>query len=72
MRLINLSKKGDTYVVKALQFFRILGINLWSNTAEFRKEDSSANWYNADSKKVGPRTSKILDKWLKDHQRFIG
>lgn len=71
MRLINLSKKGDAYVVKAQKLFRILGISIGSNFQEFIKKDGDHYWYTAEGKKVKPKNSRILDKWLKDHQRFI-
>lgn len=69
--MINLSKKGDAYVVKAQKLFKIMGISIGSTFKEYKKENGDDSWYTIDGKKVDSRNSRILEKWLADHQRFI-
>ena len=71
MKLINLSKKGDTYTVKAISASKIFGITLSNTVQEFIKPLGEEDWYNIEGRKVSQKKKFILDKWLKDHQRFI-
>ena len=72
MKLINISKSGDTYVVKALHPVRILGIQIFSFVKIYRLSEDGNYWFEEKSKKKVSRYKIIkLEKWLKDHKKFI-
>ncbi len=71
MRLINLSKKGDTYTVKAKTSSKLFGLTLSSTVQEYVKPVSEENWYDIQGRKVSEKKKMLLNKWLKDHKRFI-
>ena len=71
MRLINLSKKGDTYTVKAKTSYKLFGLTLSSTVQEYVKPVSEENWYDIQGKKTSEKKKMLLNKWLKDHKRFI-
>ncbi|MCG9970361.1 hypothetical protein [Christiangramia crocea] len=71
MKLINLSKKGEAYTAKAKTSFKLFGITFSSTVQEFIKPVSEENWYDFEGRKVSENKKIILNKWLKDHQRFI-
>ena len=71
MRLLSLTKRGDSYMVKAKSFRKILGITVSTTVQEYIYPVNESNWYSIEGKIVNDFRKKQLDKWLKDHQRFI-
>lgn len=71
MRLVNLSKKDDTYMVKAIIPFRILGLTIASPARVFIYQEKNNNWKTSKGGKVSKKKKMILNKWLRDHKRFI-
>lgn len=71
MKLINLSKKGEMYSVKAQTSFKVFGFNISHTVQEFVRPFSEDNWYDLEGRKVSEKKASILNKWLRDHQRFI-
>ena len=72
MKLVNISKSGENYFVKALHQSKIFGMHIFSKVKTYKLSKDESNWYLLDSgKKVSERKKAKLDKWLKDHQKFI-
>ncbi|PTX43000.1 hypothetical protein C8P64_1524 [Christiangramia gaetbulicola] len=72
MKLINVSRNNEGYIVKALLSYRLLGLQLFSRVKVYELKESHNAWYEASSKKkVSKRKRLKLNKWLKDHQKFI-
>lgn len=72
MKLINISRTDDGYLIKALISLKIFGIHIASLIREYTTSKDDNHWYDANShKKVSKRQKLKLDKWLKDHQKFI-
>ena len=72
MKLINISKSGNTYTVKALHPVKIFGIQMFSYVKSYALSEDHKYWYEIKSdKKVSRSKSLKLNKWLKDHQKFI-
>lgn len=71
MKLVNLSKQDGNYKLRALIPFKILGITLTNSVREFIYREKDSSWYTLKGKKVSKNKRMILDKWLKDHKRFI-
>lgn len=72
MKLINVSRNNEGYIVKALLNYRFLGLQLFSRIEVYELTESNNTWYEASGgKKVSKRKRLKLNKWLKDHQKFI-
>lgn len=72
MKLINISRTGDTYLVKTLISYRIFGIQIASEIKEFKKSSKDDNWYTVNGDQKASKGQRVkLEKWLKDHQKFI-
>jgi len=72
MKLIKVSKSDNAYEIQALISYEVLGIPLPSKERSFTKHESDTIWYNKKSqKKVSEKRQIQLNKWLKDHQKFI-
>ncbi|MCP9199950.1 hypothetical protein MKO06_08535 [Gramella sp. GC03-9] len=71
MRLLSLSKSGDNYLVKARTIRRIFGITISTTVQEYINRVNENEWYSIEGKKITDYRKTQLDKWLKDHQRFI-
>lgn len=71
MKLVNLSKQDDTYKLRALIPYKLLGVTLTSTAREFIYREKEGSWYTSKGKKVSENKKMMLDKWLKDHKRFI-
>ncbi|TBW26401.1 hypothetical protein [Gramella sp. KN1008] len=71
MKLVNFSKKEDAYVAKAITSVKIFGISLSSTTQQFVKPLSEETWYDFKGHEVSENKQILLDKWLRDHQRFL-
>ena len=71
MKLVNISKSDEKYIIKALITYKVLGISLFSSVKSYAYNEEK-DWYELKTGKT-PSKSKILklDKWLKDHQKFI-
>ncbi len=72
MQLVNISKTGDTYTVKALKTFKLLGLQLFSKVTSYTISPQDKDWCAADKAgDISEKTKIKLNKWLRDHQRFI-
>lgn len=72
MKLINISKTENSYLVKALIQYKIFGIQIGSEIKEFKKSTNDNAWYTLNGKKKASKGQRLkLEKWLKDHQKFI-
>jgi len=71
MKLITMSKTDTAYTVKARKTLRIAGQELKSNIMEYTFSLDRKEWYTSQGKKVSSNKKKYLNKWLKDHQKFI-
>jgi len=72
MKLVNIAKTGDTYEVKALDPVKIFGIQILATVNTYKLSDDHSFWYKVNSrKKVSGKKMLRLNKWLKDHQKFI-
>ena len=58
-------------MVKAKTFKRFLGLTLSTTVEEYICPENEDSWYNIEGKKVVNFKKKQLDRWLKDHKRFI-
>ena len=72
MRLINVSRINNEYLIQAMLSVKNFGINFFSHTKYYLKEVKDNRWYEA---KTGNKVSEFeqtkLNKWLRDHQKFI-
>ena len=72
MKLVNISRSENTYEVKALHPIKILSIHIMAFIKTYKLSDDHTYWYNLNSEKKVSRKQRFkLDKWLKDHQKFI-
>ena len=72
MKMIKVSKSDNVYEIQALISYEVLGILLPSKKRSFIKQEGDNKWYNKKSqKKVSEKRQLQLNKWLKDHQKFI-
>ena len=72
MRLINVSRINNAYLIQAMISIKFFGIKFFSHTKYYVKEVENNSWYEA---KTGNKVSEFeetkLNKWLKEHQKFI-
>lgn len=71
MKLITLGKNKDSYTVKAKKSYKIGGQTLTTSIEEFICPIEQNEWYDIHGKKVSEKKQKLLNNWLKDHQKFI-
>ncbi len=72
MKLINVSRNNEVYSIKTLHSYRLLGLQFLSRVKVYVLNESNTAWYEASSrKKVSEKKALKLNKWLKDHQKFI-
>ncbi len=72
MRLVNISKSGENYLIKASHYIKVLGIEIYSKVKTYKLTNNEKQWQRlGSSKKVSSRKTAKLNKWLKDHQKFI-
>ncbi|TDN79839.1 hypothetical protein DET49_13521 [Salegentibacter sp. 24] len=72
MRLVYLQNTDKAYVAKAEIFIKVFGVGLGRKTKVFIREDSDKKWREEKTNKIASRKeSAFLDKWLKDHQKFV-
>ena len=71
MKLITLGKNKDSYTVKAKKSYKIAGLTLTTTVEEFTCPIDQKEWYDINRKKVSAKKKKLLNSWLKDHQKFI-
>lgn len=72
MKLVNISKSGENYLIKALHSFKLFGLIFYSKVKTYKLSKDEEHWYLMDSKEeVSVREKTKLNKWLKDHQKFI-
>ncbi|SDR76828.1 hypothetical protein [Gramella sp. MAR_2010_147] len=72
MKLIKVSQTRDAYEVKVLISYRLFGIRIFSTEKSFVKKYNHDEWYQKDDHSKASQEKKMkLDKWLKDHQKFI-
>ncbi|QYA26363.1 hypothetical protein G3I01_12885 [Gramella sp. MT6] len=72
MKLINVSKNGDGYSIKAINSYKIMGIQLYSTIKTYKLSETNSEWIELSSGREVAKKKKVkLDKWLSDHQKFI-
>ncbi|MGY5846632.1 hypothetical protein ACW6QP_04370 [Salegentibacter sp. HM20] len=72
MKLLRITKQGENYKVRSEVPVRVLGISLGTRLVDYLYLTSENKWVLAVSKKpAGKFAQKKLNKWLKDHKRFI-
>lgn len=72
MRLVNISKVDDAYLIKASVPYKFLGIEFMASDRLYKKKENEDDWNEAETGKKVPINRKLkLNKWLKDHQKFI-
>lgn len=72
MKMVSISKAEGSYKVKALHPFKIFGIQIMATEKFYKLSDDHTCWYRLDSgKKASHNKQMKLNKWLKDHQKFI-
>lgn len=72
MKLVNISKTGDVYIVKTMHPVRVLGFNIITNQRSYAFNEKEEYWYElATGKKVSKKKRSKLNKWLTDHKKFI-
>ncbi len=72
MQLINILKTGETYQINALHTVKLLGVNLFSRSRSYSFSEENNEWYEIKSgKRISSQAEIKLNKWLKDHQKFI-
>jgi hypothetical protein len=72
MKLVNISKSGNTYLIKAVIPLKILGLEIASKIRVFSLTEEHNEWFDSKTGQKASR-SKVakLDKWLRDHQKFV-
>jgi len=72
MKLIKVLKTNNTYEIKTLITYRFLNIRFLSLEKSFIKNKEENSWIETKSHKRAPKEKELkLDKWLKNHQKFI-
>ena len=72
MKMINISRNADHYIIKTIDSVRMLGKDMFSRNKTYQKKFSDDTWYESNSDKAVSEQKKLkLDKWLKDHRKFI-
>lgn len=72
MRLVNISKVENAYLIKASVSYKFLGIEFMASDKFYKKKENENDWHEAKTGKKVPAKRKLkLNKWLKDHQKFI-
>jgi len=72
MNLVNISKEESCYKIKSVKYVKVFGVTLYSYDKLFVKETESAQWINVNTNKKASQAESIkLNKWLKDHRKFI-
>lgn len=72
MKMINISRNGDNYIIKTINSTRVLGKDMFSKNKSYKQNKNDEEWYELSSEKAVSAEKKIkLDRWLKDHQKFI-
>ena len=72
MNLVNISKEESCYKIKSVKYVKVFGVTLYSYDKLFVKETESAQWINQNTKKKATQAESFkLNKWLKDHRKFI-
>lgn len=70
MRLLSITRKDEAYKVKAEIERKFLGAFIGSRIREYTKKDKG--WYElGNGKPVTNEERRMLDRWLKDHRKFI-
>lgn len=72
MKLIKISKSKNTYEIKTLISYKLLGIRLISTERSFVKKEGEYDWYEMGKKQKASEEKRLkLERWLRDHQKFI-
>ncbi|WP_298247075.1 hypothetical protein [uncultured Christiangramia sp.] len=72
MNLVNISKEENCYKIKSVKYVKVFGTTLYSYDKIFVKQTESNQWINKNTNKEATQAESLkLDKWLKDHQKFI-
>ncbi|WP_037314703.1 hypothetical protein [Salegentibacter sp. Hel_I_6] len=72
MRLVYLQNIDDAYVAKAEISVKAFGLSVRRKTKIFTRKTSENIWREEKSNKIASkRETAFLNKWLKDHQKFI-
>lgn len=71
MKLITLGKNKDSYIIKARKSYKFAGLTFKTTVQEFSCPIDEKDWYNIHGKKISEKNKKLLNSWLKDHQKFI-
>lgn len=72
MNLIHLKKTNNSYIAKAQDERKVLGISLFNRVYDFILSPGENHWrYTKSRKKVNNYHQKHLKHWLSDHKRFI-
>jgi len=72
MKLIKVLKFNDRYEITALITYKFLKIQILSVEKVFIKKENKDYWQDAKNhEKVSVSNKLKLDRWLKDHQKFI-
>ena len=62
----------DGHLAKSVKFVKVFGTTLYSYDKIFVKQTESNQWINKNTNKEATQAESLkLDKWLKDHQKFI-
>ncbi|MBZ9730930.1 hypothetical protein LB467_14640 [Salegentibacter sp. JZCK2] len=72
MRLVYLQNTDNAYVAKAEITLKAFGVAIGQKSKIYIRKDSENTWREEKTnKKVSPKDAAHLDKWLKDHQKFV-
>lgn len=71
MKLITLGKNKDSYIIKATKSYKFAGQTFKTTVQEFSRPLNEQDWYDIHGKKISGKKQKLLNSWLKDHQKFI-
>lgn len=72
MKMINVSREGDKYLIKTINSIKIFGHDIISWTKLYARDSENKEWYEIPSRKSPNEEKRVkLDRWLKSHQKFI-
>jgi len=72
MNLVNISKEERGYKIKSIKYIKLLGTSIYSSHNTFSKEFGKDQWINEKNNKPASEPEAVkLDKWLRDHKKFI-
>ncbi len=71
MKLLRVSRESKGYVVEALRSIRVFELKIAEKKITFQKNIDNGTWTHENGKGVTRLQEKTLQRWIRDHQKYI-